>query len=581
MAGRQGIFFDSNALPAPLFERLGAPQIPQDSRKKRLSEQAGEPGTASLCARAKRIILRILQKSGDCGRAELREFLEMHPGVRSLRFRNYESSLVTDGNWKQALGNLVSQGKRLPSGFERADLIADEINAIRTQFGSICFDLNIEPPTQGEMVEALMRPGELARSQAAFFRKAAAEDGVLQKELDDFKSWASGLSPEDLRHAWRRMAPNLATVASLAHALRFRRAPAGAFSDDESHLLHKLLGKPEFDAGGLRSLESAFSNDVCLCGDLVQTIFKIIGEPEDAVLEAARASMEFDTLLDFSRIPREHVLARISKSPGFTKKHSGTGAEHPDNDDALTSLSMMIRHSGGTRFVDLDVVFDGVSGHGGASIASRIAKDVFEIAALAGWVRSPEDVRFAALMADFAIDIEKERLRILAQSASGTDKERLEGMQNMGTTFAASYIEGNRFYGIHCGDSDYLVVRDGAVVSRSNPHGIGNTIWAGLGIGTRSIDINNKDSGFEAAELREGDAVLTLTDGVGDVMCDHEYGPLAARNKGNSLSLTAEIMGSADSRKDPSSLYKPACGCLEKSGKDDDMTLIARYVKPQ
>jgi hypothetical protein len=582
-----GLFLDSNALPPVLFERLGIRQKCDAGKKQSDGNHPGGPAQAAaetaLSERKKNIILAILKKAGECGKTEVKEFLDMHPGLRALRYRNYESSLWTDGSWKKELGRLIAQGKRLPSGFERADLIADEIDSARTQFGSLCFDLGINEPSGAEMQVALMQPGELAESQAAFFRKAAAEDGALQKELDDFKSWAKSLQPDALRHAWRRMELNIVTAASVVHKMRFRSAP---FTSDEESFARNMMGKAGIDKLELAKLSHSFSHNHAECRELMERIVGLVKCPAEPLLDAARKSSDFDTLLDFLSIPREKNLARISKTPGFTKPHSVQDEQHPDNDDALTSISLVCqRMDGKTYYADLDVVFDGVSGHGGASVASRIAKDAFEISALAGWISWAEEARFATVLADLAINLEKARLKALAGKASGEDRLSLLRLQGMGTTMAASYAEGDEpysrkdFYGIHCGDSDYKLVRRGDVIFKSEPHGVGNTIWSGLGIGAIFIKINNEDSCYSPIKLMDGDAVLTFTDGIGDVLCDHEEGSLVSAHPGDAAGLAAAIVNAADFRMDVFKTYKPGCSCDAIGGKDDDKTLISRFIK--
>lgn len=582
VVARKGIFLDTNALPPVLFERLGI-RRPRGDGLHKFGGGAEAAAGATLSERKKTLILAVLKKDGECGKAEVKEFLGMHPGLRALRYRNYESTLWTDGSWKKELGSLIAQGKRLPSGFERADLIADEIETVRTQYGSICFDLGINEPSGLDMQEALMQPGELAESQAAFFRKAAAEDGVLQKELDDFKSWAKSLNPDALRHAWRRMEQNIVTAASVVHKMRFQSTP---FTSDEESFARDRMGKAGIGKHDLANLSHSFSHNHAECRELMESIVGLLKCPAEPILDAARKSSEFDTLLDFLSIPREKNLARISKTPGFTKPHSVQDEQHPDNDDALTSISFVCqRMDGKTYYADLDVVFDGVSGHGGASVASRIAKDAFEISALAGWISWAEEVRFATVLADLAINLEKARLKALAVKASGEDRLGLLRLQGMGTTMAASYMEGDEpysrsdFYGIHCGDSDYKLVRRGDVIFKSEPHGVGNTIWSGLGIGAIFIKINNEDACYVPIKLMDGDAALTFTDGIGDVLCDHEEGSLVSANPDDAASLTTAIVSAADYRIDVFMTYKPGCSCKEIGGKDDDKTLISRFIK--
>jgi serine/threonine protein phosphatase PrpC len=548
-----GLFAENAPVAPVLLEHLKTPGSRESDGGQ---HDAGGKKAAFPSERQKKHILAILKKTGECGETELAEFRDMHPGVRELRTRNYLSSLWTQGEWKTQLGNLIKSGKRLPSGFERADLIAEEMEAARAQIGTVCFSLELPEASEKERFEALIASGELAPSQAAFFPEATLE------ALQELKRSLENMKAGELRHCWRRNAPNMVSAISAAHKLRFTYAP---FSEDEYSLLCKVFQTDVLERANTSLYTRAFTNDTSLYGGILPGVVFHSGNHPEPLLEAAKSSSEFDTLLDFLGITREHTTATIARDPGFTKakEQAGKPDKHPENEDALTSFKIMIMGGKEIRSITLDVVFDGVSGQGGASMASRMAKDAFEIAALAGWIRSPEDVRLAAMLADLAININKEQL----------------GHMDMGTTMTASYIEGNRFFGIHCGDSDWKVIRGDSVMTTSVPHGQGRVIWAGLGIGPRDIHINNENAGFTPVFLEDGDFVLTQTDGIGDVVCDHEYCILAANDPPDALRTQDAIVQLADSRKDPSGEYEKLCGCEPAGGKDDDMTIIARLIK--
>ncbi len=552
--GRAGLFADGSAAIRRFIGRLSPLRDSIKAEKKRPA-----PVFVPLGEEQKQLIMAVLRKSGRFGGTELSEFMRMHAGVRELRMRNHISSIWRAGSWKKVLGTLIQRGERLESGFERADLIADEISSIKAIYAQLCEKLGLPEPSAEQRLEALGRPGELSESQAAFFPESALKRGVGKEDIEALAESLRSMSSEDLRHHWRWAVPNIASAASIAHKLRFTHAP---FSGDEDTLLHWMFQKPHIEKDDLAMLAFAFSNDLSLCGDILPNIIVQTRKSSEPLLDAARASGEFDTLLDFLGIPREQAVASIAKDAGFTHAHWDITPEHPDNDDAITAMDIRVfGQSPLNRFFSLDIVFDGVSGQGGASVASRMAKDAFEIAALAGWIRGPEDVRFAAILADLAINMDKD----------------LMDLPEMGTTFAASYTEGNRFFGIHCGDSDWIVLRNGARLARSYPHGQGNRIWSGLGIGPKAININNGEREYEPIFLEKGDAVLTLTDGIGDVMCDHEYGLIAQRNKGDAIKTRTEIVGRANSRKDATAPDKGECGC-PIFFKDDDMAIHVRFV---
>jgi len=107
---------------------------------------------------------------------------------------------------------------------------------------------------------------------------------------------------------------------------------------------------------------------------------------------------------------------------------------------------------------------------------------------VAGWVATPEDVRKVFIIAHLAIVMEQ--IRTLKETR---ERECPEDMReefekdpeaaiggywiqenDMGTTAVVSFQDGEKFYGIHCGDSDYMVIRDGEVVIQSVGHNYKN-----------------------------------------------------------------------------------------------------------
>ncbi len=449
---------------------------------------------------------------------------------------------------------MIAGGERLPNGLERADLIAEEMESARAQIGDLCFALELGEATPDERKEALLRMGEATEFQSSFFPRGTRES------LQELERRIEAAGTGDLRHFWRSGKPNIVSAASAAHKLRFTGAP---LSPDENLLLKTVLETDNPGKAERNMYSYAFTNDVSNFKGILAGIVACTVSHYEPLLEAAKSSAEFGTLLHFLGKKTEHVTATITRNPGFTKAHSPDLKKKAENEDALTSFKISVQGPDGIRSIALDVVFDGVSGQGGASIASRMAKDAVEISVLAGWVRGPEDVRFATVLADLVIDINKK----------GLDHA------DMGTTMTASYIEGGRFFGIHCGDSDWKVIRSGSVIRSSSPHGVGNRIWSGLGIGPRDIHINNRPAAdYQPIMLMDGDIVLTLTDGIGDVVCNHEYCMLAADHPSDIPGMRDAIALLADSRKDVFGTYDLLCGCGQTGGKDDDMTIIARHI---
>ncbi|MBI5047175.1 hypothetical protein HZC07_05615, partial [Candidatus Micrarchaeota archaeon] len=295
----------------------------------------------------------------------------------------------------------------------------------------------------------------------------------------------------------------------------------------------------------------------------------------DELLTAARASAEYTTLLEFLAIESDQVRTWLHPERMLCKgsfNHEGT---HPTNDDSATSASLLI----GGKEIFIDAVFDGVSGHSGGWVASGIANEAFKIAAMAGWIRSPEDARMAVILADLRIHLEKEKYNEAYKTRRTVDGDRYN-FYSMGTTVAISYIDGYNFYGIHCGDSDWKIVRSGAVIASSKAHGIGNTIFTGLGLGGQiglSIQINNEDTGYSPIQLKRRDRVMTVTDGIGDVICDHESLLLLGQYPDDTDARDA-LVELADDRSYNNGMFDRLfdCGCAKAGGKDDDKSASIR-----
>jgi len=516
------------------------------------------PGNALDAYRQRMAAAALAISAHDGGDSEIamKKLRRLHPGIRELRMRNHISSIWTDGEWRAALGRR-SKGAPISSCFARADLILDEISRCNEACDSLRSKLSLRMPSLKEMAEAIMAHGALSESQIRNF-PSAKHPAISGKDLSEFLARVRKLRQDELPNAWRRENAGIVSAASLFHKSRFTGHP---LSPDESALLSSLVDGGFVGDCGREALGLSFSLDLSAT-PLGEGIRERLYQTPDPLAEAARASMEFDTLLDFLGIGREKASVEMEWAKGLSKARSeGYGGAECENGDSRTSARVSL--SGGRSFV-MDMVFDGVSGQEGASLASTIAKDTFEIASISGWIRGPEDVRMAMLLADIIICMEKDRT----------------GLLDMGTTATVSYVEGDRFFGIHAGDSEYRVIRNGMQEMESVSHGTGSVIWSGLGIGPREVMINNSDdAGFRPLMLEDGDFVLTMTDGVGDVLCHHEQAGLCAAFSHDEALAERKIFDLADGRKDPYVEYRHSADCRPRTGKDDDMTLIVRRIR--
>lgn len=514
-------------------------------------QEQAQPSAPALLARLgageKELVMYVLYLQGECGEGELKKFLSMHPGIRELRLRNAISAIWTDGKW------LDRVDPQMP--LHVAQHIARELDGAKAAKERLCSVCGIGAPSPKEKAEALMGTAELTPFQRSLLNPSATPQEKIPATAARFSSKTS----EQRRATWCLSSPRMLTLSFLAQRLRSAdweeeeevRMP---FPSDEFAMLKKLL--PDgITADGLERLDKGLQAGNQFRFGTLNEMAKSSWNSPLPILREARASAEFETLLYFLDVPHETATATIDYDNGFTK----SGLTKAANDDSFTSLK--IRTSGG-REILLDVALDGVSGHENGYVASAIAKDTFEIAALSGWIRSPEDVKMALLLCDIAINAEKVR----------------GGVWSMGTTAAVSYIEGSDFYGIHCGDSDWKIIRNGNVVAASKPHGVGNIIWSGLGTGPKALDINNGVPG--PLRLQGGDIVLTCTDGISDVMCDHEYAIAMGPQWRGAREAISDIVIFADSRKSPGSKYPTRCGCTPVDGKDDDITVLVRRIGP-
>jgi len=533
---------EETAKPAPKATAVPAQKEEKDGRLIKILSQ--------LSDLEKTLVMSALQKAGDCSEDELREFLGMHPGVRELRLRNSICAIWSEGSWTKSM---PVKDKARPV-FDRARLIAKELEQNHEAYERLCAHCAIpvlskdrSDKAKERKLEALMQISELSPIQRAILGNATSDSLLaLSNQLTE---------NEDARRNIWRISPNPYTLASIAYKLRFDPAE---MRPDEQALIQKIFCKSDILPGEFDKLNFALSNEQTFSKEPLKGICANICRSKDPLIDMAMASAEADVLLDFLDVRRSKIDISIDHSRGVSKACSDT-ENHPNNDDLYTSIAILIDEG---KESTIDAVFDGVGGHAGGSVASSLAKDTLEISALAGWIQSPQDARRILLLANIMILIDKETANL----------------PQMGTTASISYIEEQKFYGIHCGDSPWIVMRADKQVSRARPHAVNNAIFSGLGLSPRSVDVNNMPKVFKPVDLQPGDVVITCTDGISDVLCFHEM-LMAVKEAGMDANLAArKIIEMAGSRSDHDQEYPSLCGCKPKKGKDDDQTLIVRFI---
>ena len=582
----------------------------------------------SLDDSQKTIVLAALQKSEEFSDSDLDEFKKMHPGVRELRIRNFLSSKWGANEYAQLAGyeaaadallelckTAIAAEKR-EALLDRRNLSEVQLNLVETMFGVPAEALEqkhllgmavwmagnsdelrsywekhyLDVGKVSDLAEALKeRRPKLDKTQKALLavilnkgpkerigskdKKRVAE---VEHYLDVLKQrhhfWFSS-TREERNNFWKRGSTSLLTVGTLAHRLRFG-SPDAEYSHEESTVLSLACKQPadEIDEDEMDELRKAFANkteDSIYYSELMR-LHRLFKTPEFSSLQGvAQRESEYRIMLDFAGfsmpVPRAYIDQRI----GASVQHGVV------NEDAFSCVRI-------GDDITLKAVFDGMGGHESGDLASKRAKEVFEISALAGWIKSAEDVRRTIVLIDIAIAMDQ------ISKKSYPDNDHLES--NMGTTAVITIKKGNEFYGVHCGDSLYKIIRQGKVVHEAEAHDTAyeykqagipmdpskarrNVISSGLGIASTYITINNKAHDPEPFVLEEGDLEVVASDGITDIVSDGEYEKVIAQCSGRLSSACDEAIKLATQRSSKKTRYQTLTG-TEVVGKNDDKTLL-------
>ncbi len=527
---------DGQAIPLP------APTLVDEE----LHMEVGEPEEeiAQPAARTAAILLSQLDNAEkdlvagvmnhqECQEVTLSSFLAMEPARRELLMQSYIAARWTEGDFRT------------------------DIPRLRRARESLYITCGLPEPTAEQKLSAVSDPATLPSAYKPFIQYLFRTNDVTAKHIEAFRVWISSDPSTAEGHArladfwnreivpaegfnitsgawlnvphatrlrlWRGNAQDVLSAGSLAHKLRFKKGEA--LSAEEAGIVALIYNKSLSDAMRLseQSLQNlamslmTHSYDSYLPSgkkgkvyypEIVSVAKAAAHQDASSLRGCARSEMEFNTLLDFMglRIPRANGTLDYSRGSTMAKRSNGTVKP---NDDSFSSADISNPDGSAIR---LDMVADGMGGHtqgsnGGKTngqVASGIAKEVFEIAAVAGWIQEPEDVRKLILVADLAIVMEQMRKKAyglaLAEVSqrwkdSGVDignmhpewvgefntqvesslRQHIAAIDavqenNMGTTMTVAFQKGKKLWFIHCGDSDGKLLRDGSVIFSTVGH---------------------------------------------------------------------------------------------------------------
>jgi protein phosphatase len=180
----------------------------------------------------------------------------------------------------------------------------------------------------------------------------------------------------------------------------------------------------------------------------------------------------------------------------------------------------------------LAVIADGMGGHRGGQVASGIAVESVRSAYLGGDANSPDESLAEALHA--------------AHLAIRDCAQQHPEFEGMGTTCIAAVLCGSQLHYIHVGDSRLYLLRNSSLTQLTEDHTVVNRLLQEGQLtpteaakhperGVLTAALGARDTLFaEAPEapipLEPGDVLLMCTDGLHDLVEDHELAAIAGEN---------------------------------------------------
>ncbi|MFH0884719.1 MAG: protein phosphatase 2C domain-containing protein [Candidatus Micrarchaeota archaeon] len=496
----------------------------------------------------------------SCDEETLSRFLALRPAHREMLIERFIASRWTEGGFRTE----ISRARRA-----------------KEMLYSAC---GLEFPTEKEKLEEISDPANLLDSQVNMIAQLFHTSEVTEKHIEAFRVWvsndpsvdhdrtrlaeywnnkllteggfniSSGMwmrpSREDRLRFWHLNARDAISAGSLAHNLRFRKG--SQHSMGEIGMISHICGKSWEESSSLSQqdrddLVKALTHHTYkesrqnIYYPEILTIAKSAAmEGPSLVRKAARDEAEYNILLDFMGVQIEAARGTLVRSHGMTQAKRSNGVEKP-NEDSWSSAIVTL-HDG--TDIALDMVADGMGGHNKGSnggmtngqTASALAREIFEISAVAGWIREPEDVRKMILIADQTIvadQIKKKAMKIAHAAVtkrwedSGVDvtnmhpdwlpeyhsqvmAETLEALSNidpvqtndMGTTMTVAFQRKNELWFIHCGDSDGKLIRDGRVIFKTTGHSAEYDIRLEAKASSRAeVEAEYRGQGIDPAKL--------------------------------------------------------------------------------
>jgi serine/threonine protein phosphatase PrpC len=235
-----------------------------------------------------------------------------------------------------------------------------------------------------------------------------------------------------------------------------------------------------------------------------------------------------------------------------------------------TSLSLgKVRHS--TDESHLFVVADGMGGHAGGEHASALAVDAVEAFVLETfkWFSKCKGREQDQILADFQSAVGQANARVLAEGHEHPD------LRGMGTTLTLAYSLNDTLFVAHAGDSrcylyrngdlhrltrDHTLVEDmvrrgGLSPEDASKHRLRHVVTNAVGGDSPELEVE-----LHKVHLEPGDAILLCSDGLTEMLPDHEIADVLA------------TMPDAER-----ACEKLVARANDEGGKDNITAIVARY----